>query len=138
MAQRGNSKAIFIVEDDESMREALELLLCVAGFRTKAYESAEALLNEVAAESPLCVISDINLPAKSGLDLLAELARRSAHPPVIVITAYDSASSRQEAARLGASTYLPKPFTGSALLSAIEKIAAQMNQGENNLGLPRT
>jgi FixJ family two-component response regulator len=127
MAQRGSPKAVFIVEDDESMREAIEHLLCVAGFRTKAYGSAEALLDGVAAESPLCVVSDINLPAMSGLDLLTELARRSAHPPVIVITAYDSASSRRDAARLGASAYLTKPFRGSELLSAIDKIAAQMN-----------
>jgi FixJ family two-component response regulator len=127
MAQSGSPKAVFIVEDDESMREAIQHLLCVAGFRTAVYGSAEALLNEAAAESPLCVISDINLPAMSGLDLLTELSRRSERPPVIVITAFDSASTRQQAARLGASAYLAKPFTSNALLTAIEKIAARMN-----------
>jgi FixJ family two-component response regulator len=125
MTQRGSPKAVYIVEDDESMREAIEQLLGVAGFRTVVYGSAEALLDEAVREIPLCVISDLNLPAKSGLDLLTELSRRSDHPPVIVITAYDSASSRQDAARLGASAYLTKPFKGSVLLAAIDKIAAQ-------------
>jgi FixJ family two-component response regulator len=126
MAQRGNPKAVFIVEDDEGMREAIEQLLGLAGFRTVVYGSAEAYLTEAAAESPLCVISDLNLPAMSGLDLLTELGRRSQRPPVIVITAFDSASTRREAARLGASAFLAKPFTSKALLTAIDDIAARM------------
>jgi FixJ family two-component response regulator len=125
MVQRGSPQAVFIVEDDEGMREAIEHLLCIAGFRTVAYGSAEALLDEVAAERPLCVISDLHLPAMSGFDLLTELGRRSGQPPVIVITAHDSASTRQEAARLGASAYLAKPFTSNALLAAIDNITAQ-------------
>lgn len=129
MAQRGGPKAVFIVEDDESMREAIEQLLCVAGFRTVVYESAEAMLGEAATEIPLCVISDLNLPAMSGLELLSELRRRSGHPPVIIITAYDSASTRQEAGRLGASAYLAKPFTSIALLTAINEIAARLSPG---------
>jgi FixJ family two-component response regulator len=128
MAQRGNLKAVFIVEDDEGMREAIEQLLSVAGFRTVVYGSAEAYLNEAVTENPLCVISDINLPAMSGLDLLTELGRRSEQPPVIVITAFDSASTRKEAARLGASAFLAKPFTSKALLTAIDDIAARVIQ----------
>lgn len=124
MVQKGSPKPVFIVEDDEGMREAIEHLLSIAGFRTVAYGSAEALLNEKATERPLCVISDLNLPAMSGFDLITELGRRSGQSPVIVITAHDSESTRQEAARLGASAYLAKPFTSGALLTAIDKIAA--------------
>jgi FixJ family two-component response regulator len=128
MTQKGNPRAVFIVEDDEGMREAIEELLSVAGFRSVGYGSAEAYLKEAAAESPLCVISDLNLPAMSGLDLLSELGRRTEQPPVIVITAFDSASTRQEAARLGASAFLAKPFTSKALLTAIDDIAARTIQ----------
>jgi FixJ family two-component response regulator len=126
MTRRVNAKAVFVVEDDDGMREAIEQLLCVAGFRTLAYSSAEAMLDEVAAESPLCVISDLSLPAMSGLDLISELARRREQPPVIIITAHESASTRQEAARLGARAYLAKPFSSTALLSAIDEIALRM------------
>jgi FixJ family two-component response regulator len=127
VAERGTLKAIAIVEDDESMREAIEHLLCVAGFKTVAYGSAEAMLGELGSELPLCVISDLNLPAMSGLDLLTELGQRSGHPPVIIITAFDSASIREEAVRRGASAYLAKPFASRALLAAIDDISAQMN-----------
>jgi FixJ family two-component response regulator len=127
MTQKGNPRAVYVVEDDEGMREAIEELLSVAGFRTVVYGSAEAYLNQASAESPLCVISDLNLPAMSGLELLTELGRRNEQPPVIVITAFDSASTRQEAARLGASAFLAKPFTSKALLTAIDDIAARMS-----------
>jgi DNA-binding response OmpR family regulator len=58
----------------------------------------------------------------SGLDLLTELRNRVWHPPVILITAYESASTRQAAEQLGAAAYLAKPFPSAALLTAIEKI----------------
>jgi FixJ family two-component response regulator len=125
MPRMGDPKVILVVEDDDSMREAIENLLGVAGFSAVVYESAEAMLAQDTDERPLCVISDLNLPAMSGLDLLAELHRRSWRVPFIIITAYDSESTRQEAARRGAIAYLPKPFPSIALLSAIESVAAR-------------
>ncbi len=122
MAGRGSARVILVVEDDESMREAIEQLLNVAGYVTVVYGSAEAMLRDQSSERPLCVISDLNLPAMSGLDLLTELRSRIWQPPVIIITAYDSASTRQAAERLGAAAYLAKPFPSVALLTAIEKL----------------
>jgi FixJ family two-component response regulator len=128
MAGMGSARVVLVVEDDESMREAIENLLSVAGFATVVYESAEAMLGDQAGEIPFCVISDLNLPAMSGLDLLAELRRRSRHPPVIIITAYDSSSTREAAERLGAAAYLAKPFPSTALLTAIGKLAGTNSQ----------
>jgi FixJ family two-component response regulator len=126
MPRMGDPKVVLVVEDDESMREAIENLLGAAGFSSVVYESAEAMLAEESSERPLCVISDLNLPAMSGLDLLSELHRRSRHVPVIIITAYDSESTRQEAARRGAIAYLAKPFPSIALLAAIKTIDARV------------
>ena len=126
MPRMGDPKVVLVVEDDDGMREAIEILLGVAGFSTAAYESAETMLAEDTCERPLCIISDLNLPAMSGLDLLTELHRRSRHVPFIIITAYDSESTRQEAARRGAIAYLPKPFPSLALLTAIKTIAARV------------
>jgi FixJ family two-component response regulator len=125
MPRIGDPKVILVVEDDDSMREAIEILLGAAGFSTIVYGSAEAMLDEDTCERPLCVISDLNLPSMSGLDLLTELHRRSCHVPVIIITAYDSESTRQEAARRGAIAYLAKPFPSIALLTAIKTIDAR-------------
>lgn len=124
MTAKGGARVVLVVEDDESMREAIETLLSLSGFSTVLYESAEALLAEEHGERSLCVISDLTLPAMSGLDLLTELRRRGRRAPVIIITAFDSASTRQEAMRRGAAAYLAKPFESTALLAAIGGITA--------------
>ena len=118
-----SSGTVLIVDDDDSMREAIERLLNVAGFDTAAYTSAEALLAGGAVERALCIISDIKLPSMSGLDLLTELGVRGARPPVIVTTAYDAPGVRDEAERRGAAAYFAKPFLGTELLAAIDRVA---------------
>jgi len=118
----GKGRKVLVVEDDDGMREAIESLLDAAGIESTAYASAEALLAGGAIEDALCVISDLKLPAMSGLELLAELRARGTLPPVIVITAHDAPSVRTDAVRLGAAAYLAKPFIGSALLAAIENV----------------
>jgi FixJ family two-component response regulator len=105
------------------MREAIHTLLSLSGYRTMLFGSAEAVLAEGAIERPLCVVSDLNLPAMSGLDLLIELRRRRWPTPVIIITAFDSPSTRQEAMRRGAAAFMTKPFPSAALLTAIHQIS---------------
>jgi FixJ family two-component response regulator len=119
---KGAQGKVLVVEDDEGMREAIETLLDAAGIESACYPSAEALLAGSAVEDALCIISDIKLPAMSGLDLLTELRARRQSPPVIVISAHDSASVRADAARHGAAAYLAKPFLGTALLAAIDDV----------------
>ena len=118
----GTGGKVLVVEDDESMREAIEGLLAAAGIEVACYESAEALLADGAADASACVISDLKLPAMSGFELLAILRARGPTPPVIMVTAHDSPLTRMEASHLGAAAYLAKPFAGSALLAAIETV----------------
>jgi FixJ family two-component response regulator len=115
-------KKVLVVEDDDSLRAAIERLLEAAGFQVVAYASAEALLAGAAAEGAACVISDLKLPALSGLDLLVELRARGGWPPLILITAYDVPGLREKAARHGAAAYLSKPFCGTALLDAVKAV----------------
>jgi len=118
----GDGTSVLVVEDDEGMREAIETLLDAAGMSATAYGSAEALLAGDAVGDALCVITDVKLPAMSGLELLTHLRTRNPHTRVIVITAHDSPGMRKEVARLGAAAYLPKPFEGNALLLAIKDV----------------
>jgi two-component system, LuxR family, response regulator FixJ len=113
---------VLVVEDDDGMREAITSLLDAAGIESAAYASAEALLACGGAAAARCVVSDLVLPAMSGLDLLDALSARGAPPRFILITAHDSRGVRDEAARRGAAACLAKPFAGDALLAAIADV----------------
>jgi FixJ family two-component response regulator len=110
---------VTVVEDDDSMREAIERLLDAAGFRCTAYASAEAMLADSASLDAACVISDLKLPGLSGLELLAELRARGGRAPLILITAHDTPGLREDAVRRGAAAYMAKPFRGTALIEAV-------------------
>jgi two-component system response regulator FixJ len=114
---------VVVIEDDEGMREAIESLLGAAGCATTSFASAEALLAAGVPADARCIVSDIRLPKMSGLELVAELRRRGASVPMILITAHDSPAMRGEVTRCDAIAYLPKPFAGTALLDAIESAA---------------
>jgi two-component system response regulator FixJ len=111
---------VLVIEDDEGMREAIESLLNAAGYATSSYASAEALIAAGTPEDARCIVSDIRLPAMSGLELMTELRARGARLPVILVTAHDSPTLRAEAGLRGAAAYLPKPFARCELLAAIE------------------
>jgi FixJ family two-component response regulator len=115
---------VLVIEDDESVRRAIQRLLNASGVSTATYASAEALLAEGPSGGDTCVISDLKLPGLSGLELLAELRRRGYTQPLILITAHDSTSVREEAERCGVAAFLAKPFHGVALLAAIEAAIA--------------
>jgi FixJ family two-component response regulator len=118
---------VIVVEDDGSMREALERLLAAAGFEPSSYTSAEALLAAGAGEGVVCVVSDLRLPAMSGLDLLAALRARGVTVPLVLITGHDAPGLREDALRRGAAAYLPKPFPGTTLLKVVQAAIARRN-----------
>jgi len=111
---------VLVVEDDASMRKAIERLLIAAGYESVTFESSEALLRSEVNEAEGCIVSDVRLPGMSGLQLLDELRPQGrGHLPVILITAFDAPSLRAEALQRGAAAFLTKPFEGTALLEVI-------------------
>jgi len=117
MANAGGT--VLVVEDDGSMREAIERLLNAAGFECAVYASADALLAQGVDADSTCVISDLRLPGTSGMELLATLRARKLSLPFILITAHDAPGLREKATSCGATAYLSKPFRGTALLDAV-------------------
>jgi FixJ family two-component response regulator len=111
---------ITVVDDDPSVRKALSRLIRAAGYNAQAYESAETFLGSGAAASSDCIILDVDLPGKSGLELQAELAESGSHRPVIFITAFADDQARSQALETGAIEFLRKPLDGQRLLEAIE------------------
>jgi len=115
----GRNLKLVIVEDDASMRQAIERILHAAGHDAKCYESAEAVVDMEAAMVADCLILDIGLPGMSGLEFYRTLTRSGLTTPAIFVTARDGQNMRDEAERLGAASYLTKPFSGRALLTAV-------------------
>ena len=114
---------VLVVEDNELMRDAIDNLLDAAGFSGIAYASAEALLAGARVDDGVCIVSDVRLPGISGFELSTRLRAGGTQTPVILIAARDGRAERSKARRCGAAAYLAKPFTGSALLQAIDGVA---------------
>jgi FixJ family two-component response regulator len=112
-------REVVVVEDDPGMREALHRVLSAGGFKVTIFTSAEALLAAGLPPEAACCVFDVRLPGVSGLELQRTLASRGFAVPVIFITAFDDASTREQACRLGAAAYLMKPFGGRELVEAV-------------------
>jgi FixJ family two-component response regulator len=117
----GECHEIIVVEDDASMSQAIERLLNAAGWRTRAFDSAEKLLDCDGVTGADCFVFDMQLPGLNGLQLCARLRERGINQPVFFITAYDQDSTREQVSRSTAAGYFPKPFDGRQLIAAIKK-----------------
>jgi DNA-binding response OmpR family regulator len=113
-------ETILVVDDDRSVSMSLDRLLTANGFTVLTFSSAEALQASSRLAQSRCLILDINLPGISGLQLARDIRKGgSGRPGLIFITAYDKPEHRSEATALGALAFLPKPFAGERLLTAV-------------------
>lgn len=119
MANEGKTKLVAIVDDDDSMRSALQGLMKVQGFPAHAYASAEEFLKSGVQHQIGCLIADIRMPGMSGLELQARLNAERCRIPTIFITAHGDAKMRMQALRAGAVEFLAKPFDDEALLESV-------------------
>jgi FixJ family two-component response regulator len=110
---------IAVVDDDESVRNAVHGVLRSAGLKARTFGSAEEFLCSGQQAQIGCVISDMQMPGMTGLELLAQLATAEHHIPVIFITAYGSPRLREQARRAGAVQFLDKPFDDELLLQIV-------------------
>jgi FixJ family two-component response regulator len=110
---------ISIVDDDESMREALTSLIRSVGFKARTYASGEDVLRCGHLRESACLIVDVQMPGMSGLELQRRLAVARSTIPIIFITAHGDEHQRMQAIEDGAVEYLFKPFSENALLNAL-------------------
>jgi FixJ family two-component response regulator len=110
---------VSVVDDDESVREALPDLLRALGFAAEAFASAEEFLATDSVARTRCLVLDVGMPRMSGPELQAELAWRRHAVPIVFITALDDESIRARVLAAGAVACLSKPFSDTALLDAV-------------------
>jgi FixJ family two-component response regulator len=119
MAIDGQPTLVAIVDDDESVRSALQGLMKVVGLPARSFASAEEFLQSRLHEQTACLIADIRMPGMSGLELLARLNAQNVKIPTIFITAHGDEKMRLQALRSGAVEFLAKPFDDQALLDSV-------------------
>jgi FixJ family two-component response regulator len=110
---------VFIVDDDISVRESLELLIQTAGWQTQVFSSAEEFLACPRASVPSCLVLDVNLPDLNGLELQRRMAGDRIHMPIIFITGFGDIPMTVQAMKAGAIEFLTKPFGDEVILDAI-------------------
>jgi two-component system, LuxR family, response regulator FixJ len=120
--------AIYIVDDDDAVRDSLALLLEAGGLRVEAFAGAAEALLRCRDERPACVVTDVRMPGMDGLELQRQLARLHAQLPVIVITGHGDVPLAVQAMKAGAVDF-EKPFSDQLILASIEAAVARGRRG---------
>jgi two-component system response regulator TtrR len=118
---------VYVVDDDEALRDSLRWLLESAGYRVVTYATAECFLLESEPAAAACLVLDVRLPRMSGLDLQQELSRRGESRPIIFISGHGSVSIAVEAIKSGGCHFLEKPFQDAHLLRLIDRAMSPDN-----------
>lgn len=130
---------VFVIDDNASVREAIESLLESTGLRVETFESTQDFLRYKLPDGPKCLVLDILLPGVSGLDFQNELARANIRIPIIFITGHGDIPMTVRAMKAGAVEFLTKPFQDEDLLKAIQQAldvdSATLKQESETLAL---
>ena len=127
---------VIIVDDDPGIREALGSLIRSVGVQAKALASVPEFLNEGRPDGPTCLVLDVRLPGRSGLDFQRELSAANIHVPIIFITGYGDIPMSVQAIKGGAIEFLTKPFRDQDILDAIQLgLARDRARRENEAAL---
>ncbi len=110
---------IYVIDDDDAVRQSLEFLLKTAGIAVRGFESAKAFLEVMPQIRSGCIITDVRMPEITGIELLQRVKAVNPDLPVIVITGHGDISLAVEAMKIGAVDFLEKPFDDDLLLAAV-------------------
>ena len=115
---------ISIIDDDDSMRCAMKSLVTSLGLRVHTFRSAEEFLQSPRVDDTSCLITDLQMPGLSGIELQSLLVAQARHMPIILVTAFPEERMRNRAMQAGALGFLSKPFESQTLIKLIEKAIA--------------
>ncbi|WP_337270023.1 response regulator transcription factor [Oryzifoliimicrobium ureilyticus] len=119
--QQQGEPIVYVIDDDASVRAALEDLLTSVELRVSSFSSTQAFLDQARPEAPACLVLDIRMPGQSGLDFQRGLATRNVHIPIIFITGHGDIEMSVRAMKEGAIEFLTKPFRDQELLDAVQR-----------------
>ncbi len=127
------SKAnVYVIDDDEAMRDSLNFLLDSSGFTVRLFETAQSFLDKLPELSFGCVLSDVRMPGIDGIELLKRLKAQNSSFPILIMTGHGDVPLAVEAMKLGAVDFLEKPFDDDRLLAMIDMAIRQAEPAAKN------
>jgi two-component system response regulator FixJ len=117
----GPAPVVFVVDDDPAMRDSLRWLIESTGLQVETFADAQTFLARIRPDVPGCLVLDIRMPDMSGLDLQAELGRRSVGLPTIMVTGHAEVPMAVRAVKAGAIDFIEKPFSDQLLLDRVRQ-----------------
>ena len=124
---------VFVVDDDQAMRDSLQFLIGSVGLPVECHASAEAFLEAYDASRPGCIVLDVRMPGLSGLELLERLEEDRFRPPVVLITGHGDIPMSVRALKAGAFDFIEKPFSDQVLLERIQQALAHDGERRDDL-----
>lgn len=121
MIDTTQNSTVYLVDDDNALRDALTLLIGSAGYQVKSYPSAEHFLDNFAPQSPGCLVLDVRMPTMTGLELQEEMLKRNIDIPIIFISGQSNIPTSSQAFRSGAIDFLEKPLDNTLFLTRIQE-----------------
>ncbi len=122
---------IHIVDDDPAVRDALSLLFETEGFRVKSFANAEEFLGGVEEETPNCVLLDVHMPGRSGIDILKSLNGENFPAPIFIISGQGDIPMAVEAIKSGAYDFIEKPFDVESIIARVREAVSRTAQASN-------
>jgi two-component system, LuxR family, response regulator FixJ len=129
MARKGK---VYVIDDDEAVRDSLQFLLDSADFEVSLFDSAQTFLDQLSTVQIGCVVSDIRMPGVDGIELLRRIKASRAALPVIIMTGHGDIPLAVEAMKLGAVDFLEKPFEDDRLVAWIDAALRQAEAGAHD------
>jgi two-component system response regulator FixJ len=128
------SSLVHVIDDDEAVRDSLAALLTASDLDVRTYPSATAFLEKLEEAEAGCVVTDVRMPAMSGLDLLKRLDGRLKQFPTVVLTGEADVPMAVEALKTGACDFIEKPFEPETMLSAVRTALSRLQDGREKAG----
>src|SRR5579871_4342304 len=138
MSQDAAAGEIFIVDDDPAIRELLSIVFSREGFEVARFADGSAFLAAARTRSPACIILDVHIPGKSGLDILRELSAQDYPVPIFIMSGKGDIPMAVEAVKNGALDFIEKPFRGGDVVASVrDAISADRRLKRNEAGPKR-
>jgi two-component system, LuxR family, response regulator FixJ len=118
---QGSSNEIIVVDDDPQVRDALSVVFSLEGYQVTSFGDGKSLLNATRSRAPACIILDVHMPGRSGLDILKELSAQDCPAPILIISGQGDIPMAVEAIKNGALDFIEKPFNAETVVSRVRE-----------------